>query len=280
MPVRFTVEHPVGQADCAAGLYGPEGLAEFARAAEEAGFDAVAFTEHPAPSLKWLRAGGHASLDPLAALAFCAATTSRIRLLTYLLVLPYRNPLLAAKTIATVDLLSGGRLTLGAGGGYLRSEFAALGADFGTRGALLDESLEVLRGLWSGESFGFDGRAFTAGAGTAAASSGVDRRQRPQRATPRRPRRAGLEPVADRRTVRRDDPDRGTVHTGRPRGGGLGPAGADRSGGPGPGGARRAGAVAPQRRAHRRRLPGRAPEPPWRNRGGRGELVRGAGARE
>jgi len=162
MPVRFTVEHPVGQAECAAGLYGPEGLAEFARAAEAAGFDAVAFTEHPAPSLKWLRAGGHASLDPLAALAFCAAATSRIRLLTYLLVLPYRNPLLAAKTIATVDLLSGGRLTLGAGGGYLRSEFAALGADFEARGALLDESLDVLRGLWSGESFGFDGRDFTA----------------------------------------------------------------------------------------------------------------------
>ena len=160
--MRFTVEHPVGQADCAAGLYGPRGLAGFAAAAEKAGFGAVAFTEHPAPSLKWLRAGGHASLDPLAALAFCAAATTRIRLLTYLMVLPYRNPLLAAKTIATVDLLSGGRLTLGVGGGYLRSEFAALGVDFEARGALLDESLDVLRSLWAGESLSFDGRDFSA----------------------------------------------------------------------------------------------------------------------
>jgi hypothetical protein len=112
--VRFTVEHPVGQPGCAPELYQQEGLAAFVQAAEEAGFDAVAFTEHPAPSLKWLQAGGHESLDPLAALAFAAAVTTRIRLMTYLLVLPYRNPLITAKMIATVDLLSKGRLIVGA----------------------------------------------------------------------------------------------------------------------------------------------------------------------
>ena len=160
--MRFTVEHPVGQPGCAPELYGPRGLAAFAMAAEEAGFGAVAFTEHPAPSAKWYRAGGHATLDPLAALAFCAGATGRIRLLTNLLVLPYYNPLALAKTVATVDLLAGGRLVLGAGGGYLRSEFAAVGAEFAERGELFDEALEVLRGVWSAEEFSFAGRRFTA----------------------------------------------------------------------------------------------------------------------
>ena len=160
--MRFTVEHPVGQSGCHPGLYQQEGLTAFVQAAEEVGFDAVAFTEHPAPSLTWLRAGGHESLDPLTALAFTAAVTTRIRLMTYLLVMPYRNPLLAAKMIATVDLLSEGRLTVGAGGGYLKSEFFALGVDFDERGALFDEALDVLRGLWAGESLSFEGRHFTA----------------------------------------------------------------------------------------------------------------------
>jgi len=160
--VRFTVEHPVGQPGCAPDLYQQDGLAAFVRAAEEAGFDAVAFTEHPAPSLKWLQAGGHESLDPLAALAFAAAVTSRIRLMTYLLVLPYRNPLITAKMIATVDLLSKGRLTVGAGGGYLKSEFFALGVDFDERGALFDEAIDVIRELWAADSLSFEGRHFTA----------------------------------------------------------------------------------------------------------------------
>jgi probable F420-dependent oxidoreductase len=162
MTLCYTIEHPVGQADCAPELYQQEGLAAFARAAEEAGFNAVSFTDHPAPSLKWLQAGGHASLDPLAALAFAAASTSRIHLMTHLLVLSYRNPLLTAKTVATVDLLSGGRLILGAGGGYLRSEFLALGVDFEERGALFDEALDVLREVWVGEHFSFEGRHFAA----------------------------------------------------------------------------------------------------------------------
>ncbi|GAB2982154.1 TIGR03619 family F420-dependent LLM class oxidoreductase [Amycolatopsis acidiphila] len=160
--MRFTVEHPVGRPGCVPALYSPAGPAAFARAAEEAGFDAVAFTEHPAPSAKWYRAGGHATLDPLAALAFCAAATERIRLLTYLLVLPYYNPLALAKTVATVDLLSAGRLVLGAGGGYLRSEFTAVGAGFAERGELFDEALGVLRSVWATEEFSFAGRGFTA----------------------------------------------------------------------------------------------------------------------
>lgn len=160
--MRFTVEHPIGRGGCAPQLYSGDGIVEFASACERAGYHAVAFTEHPAPSLKWLRAGGHLSLEPLSALAFCAAVTRRLLLQTQLLVLPYHNPLLVAKAAATVDRLSDGRLVIGAGGGYLRSEFAALGADFEGRGAAFDNSLDALDSVWSGESYSGSGRGWTA----------------------------------------------------------------------------------------------------------------------
>lgn len=160
--MHFTVEHPLGQHDCAADLCEPDGLNRFARAVEDNGYWAIAFTEHPAPSAKWLEAGGHLSLDPLAALSFCAAVTSRVRLMTYLLILPYRNPLLTAKTVATVDRLSGGRLVIGAGGGYLRAEFAAVGADFDSRGSLFDEALDVLTKIWTETGFTGQGSTYSA----------------------------------------------------------------------------------------------------------------------
>jgi probable F420-dependent oxidoreductase len=160
--MRFTVEYPIGSAGFSPAFLEPTTVTRFAAAVEEAGVDAIAFTEHPAPSKKWLDHGGHESFDPLTALAFCAATTSRLRLMTYLLVLPYRNPLLAAKQIATLDVLSGGRTIIGLGGGYLRSEFAALGVEFEERNDLFDEGLEVLRGLWTTDEFSFEGRSFKA----------------------------------------------------------------------------------------------------------------------
>ncbi len=160
--MRFTVDYPIGSAGFAPAFCEPDTVTRFARAVEAAGFDAIAFTEHPAPSKKWLDSGGHESFDPLTALAFCAASTSRLRLMTYLLVLPYRTPLLAAKQIATADVLSGGRTVITVGAGYLRSEFAALGVDFEERNHLLDEALEVLTTLWSGAEFAFEGRHFVA----------------------------------------------------------------------------------------------------------------------
>ena len=69
-----------------------EGVMEVACAAERAGFDAVAVTDHPMPEDAWMRSGGHHALDPFVALAFAAAATTRLRLLTYIYVLPYRNP--------------------------------------------------------------------------------------------------------------------------------------------------------------------------------------------
>jgi probable F420-dependent oxidoreductase len=159
--MRFMLQYPdthgteTDMLDCGS-------VAEIAVAAERAGFAGLAFTEHPAPGARWLAAGGHQSLDPFVALGGAATVTTRIRLLTYLSVLPYRNPLLLAKSAATVDRLSNGRFILGAGAGYLKGEFAALGVDFEERNARVDEALDVLPLHWGGEPFDYQGRHFSA----------------------------------------------------------------------------------------------------------------------
>jgi probable F420-dependent oxidoreductase len=135
---------------------------DVARAVEESGWMGLAFTEHPIPGARWLENGGHQTLDPLVTLGFAAAVTSRIKLLTYLVVAPYRNPFLLAKAAATVDKLSGGRMVLGMGTGYAKTEFYALGVDMEERNALFDEALDVLPLHWSGESFSYKGIHFDA----------------------------------------------------------------------------------------------------------------------
>ena len=160
--MRFSVEYPIGSPGFDRQLLEPAVMSSFVADLERMGIDSVAFTEHPAPSKKWLEGGGHEALDPLTALAYCAATTTTIKLFTYLLVLPYRNPLLAAKQIATTDVLSGGRTIIGVGGGYLRSEFAALGVEFDDRNELTDEALRVLTSLWKTDSYSADDVGFRA----------------------------------------------------------------------------------------------------------------------
>jgi probable F420-dependent oxidoreductase len=139
-----------------------DGIARIARAAEAAGFDGIGFTDHPAPSHKWLTAGGHDALDPFVALAVVAAATERLRLIPNIVVLPYRNPFVVAKAAATLDAVSGGRFVLSVATGYLRSEYRALGVDFDRRNELFDEALAVLRGVWSEDEFGFEGSGYTA----------------------------------------------------------------------------------------------------------------------
>jgi len=159
--VKFIVEYPVVSAP-GAGWLEPASITRFARAVEEAGLDGIGFTDHPAPSLKWLNGGGHETFDPFVALGFCAAVTTRIRLLTWLSVVPYRNPFLAATSMTTVDLVSGGRATFALGSGYLRSEFAALGVDFAERNDLFEESVRVMKATWTGDEVSFEGRRFEA----------------------------------------------------------------------------------------------------------------------
>lgn len=129
-----------------------EAIAELARVAEEAGFGAVSVTDHPFPSDAWMAKGGHHALDPFVALSFAAAATSTIRLHTNLLVVAYRNPVIAAHGVATLDRLSGARVELGVGAGYLEAEFDALGADFANRNEVTDEAIRTMQRVWAGES--------------------------------------------------------------------------------------------------------------------------------
>lgn len=133
---------------------------EAARAAEDAGFDAVYVTDHPAPDQRWLDGGGHHALEPTVALSFAAAATTRVRLQTNVYVAAYRNPFLAAKAVGSLDALSGGRLILGVAAGYLRPEFGALGVDFDERNDLLDEAIDVMRRVWAEDEVGVEGRHF------------------------------------------------------------------------------------------------------------------------
>jgi probable F420-dependent oxidoreductase len=137
-------------------------IGDVAAAAERAGFDGFALTDHPIPSAKWLEHGGHQSLDPFVGLSFAAAATERIRLLSHIIVAPYRNPFLMAKAAASLDLLSKGRFILGLGAGYHKPEYFALGVDFEQRNALFDEALHVMPKAWSGEPLEAEGLHFTA----------------------------------------------------------------------------------------------------------------------
>src|SRR5688572_27157307 len=142
-------------------------LVEFAARAEELGFAGIGFTDHPAPSHKWLTHGGHDAIDPFVVFGVVAAVTDRLRLIPNILVLPYRNPFVVAKAAATVDALSGGRFVLAVATGYQRGEYKALGVDFDERNPLFDEALEVIRGVWTTDDFAYEGRHFTATGQTA-----------------------------------------------------------------------------------------------------------------
>ena len=160
--MRFAVTHPLVSHPYHPDLVTGAGVISVARTAEAAGFDGIGFTDHPAPSQRWLDGGGHDALDPFVALSFCAAATERIRLIPNIVVLPYRNPFVVAKAAATLDVLSGGRFTLAVGTGYLKSEFAALGVDHAERNELFDEALAVLTAAWTTDDVTMEGRHFSA----------------------------------------------------------------------------------------------------------------------
>jgi probable F420-dependent oxidoreductase len=159
--MKFTMAIPLG--DVTPGEFQtPDAVRSMSVALENAGIDACYVTDHPAPDAKWLHANGHDALDPFAAFAFVAAATTRLRMHTNILVMAYRNPFLTAKSAATLQVLSGGRLILGVGAGYQKSEFEALGVDFHKRGKLFDEALEVIRLAWTGGPVVFEGAHFMA----------------------------------------------------------------------------------------------------------------------
>jgi probable F420-dependent oxidoreductase len=147
----------------------PAAALRVARAAEAAGFESLITVEHVvwptryasrypyAPDGRLPGGPGTALPDPLIWMAHVAAATTRLRLITGVLVVPQRNPLVLAKQVATLDHLSGGRVSLGIGVGWLREEFDALGVPFERRGARTDEYVGAMRALWAGDDASFHG---------------------------------------------------------------------------------------------------------------------------
>lgn len=140
-------------------------VVEVARAAEELSYDSVWASDHVLPPADKPRYGH--LYEAVTTLSFLAGITRRVRLGISVLVLPQRNAILVAKQIATLDVLSGGRVILGVGAGWIDGEFRALGADFQRRGRHLDEGIRVLKTLWqdpdprfTGEFYRFEGVLF------------------------------------------------------------------------------------------------------------------------
>ena len=146
-------------------------IGTLARAGEAAGFHSAMVADHvvfPVTSQSvypYTVSGEHPShgdaLEQFAILAFVAGITERLRLVSSVTILPYRNPVLTAKMLATIDVLSEGRLTVGVGVGWLEEEFAALGAEFTRRGAVSDEYLRILRLLWTQSPASFAGEFYS-----------------------------------------------------------------------------------------------------------------------
>jgi probable F420-dependent oxidoreductase len=141
------------------GIEDVQALVGLAERAEELGFESVWTHDHVFNVGHVLdRIGGRPYYEPLTLLSFVAARTRRVRLGTSVLVLPYHNPIRLAKTAATLDVLSGGRLILGVGVGAIENEMEAMGTPFKERGAFTDEAIAVMRTLWNAEDPRFDGR--------------------------------------------------------------------------------------------------------------------------
>ena len=133
-------------------------LADYARRAEDVGFDGVWVFDHlfdAPPSYRVV------FMEPLTTLAIVVSATRRVTLGTGILILPLRDPVLTAKEVANLDATSGGRVVLGVGVGWAEKEFRALQIPKETRGRRMDEMLEIIKGLWTRETFGYDGRYFT-----------------------------------------------------------------------------------------------------------------------
>jgi len=127
--------------------------------AESMGFSSAWFTDHVIGVKAYAPRFGPIWMELLTSLAYAAGQTSRIRLGSGVMVVPYRNPVYTAKAIATIDQLCDGRLNVGVGVGWARSEYKALGVGdvFERRGAFADEALDVMCRCWEGGKFGYEG---------------------------------------------------------------------------------------------------------------------------
>jgi probable F420-dependent oxidoreductase len=149
----------------------PELFGQLAREAEALGFESLWTVEHvviPQPHMPYpgskdgqMPGGDDVPIpDPLIPLAYAAAITSKIKLATGIVILPQRHPLYLAKQLATIDLLSRGRMLLGIGSGWMKEEFESVGIDYHARGARTDESIQAMRALWRENPTTFHGKHF------------------------------------------------------------------------------------------------------------------------
>ena len=149
----------------------PERLGIIAKKGEEFGFDSLLTGDHilvprnissPYPNIESGEFPGSTSgesMEQITLLSYIAGQTSKIRLVTSVLIVPHRNPLVAAKSLATLDVLSGGRLVVGVGVGWMREEFQALGLPpFEERGAVTDEYIRAFKELWTEDDPHFEGK--------------------------------------------------------------------------------------------------------------------------
>jgi len=157
---------------------GPDAVSDAARQAEDLGFDSIWVNDHLAIPADAPYPPSASFYEPLITLTWAAAATRRVALGTSVLVLPLRHPVHMAKEIATLDLLSGGRVILGAGVGWLEGEFSALGVPYDDRGARTDESIDILRACWSQDPVNHSSAV------VAAALDGVRTLPQPGRAIP------------------------------------------------------------------------------------------------
>ena len=168
MPVTFGTSLP-SRGDMA----GPDQLRSAAQRAEDLGYDHVWVSDHiilpknvasfypsatdGVPTFK----PDEPYYEPLAALNFIACCTKKVRLGTHVLIIPYRNPVMTAKTLSTLDVLSEGRVILGAGVGWMEEEFQAMGLDtYKERGAVTDEYLQIYKDLWTKDDASFQGKFY------------------------------------------------------------------------------------------------------------------------
>jgi probable F420-dependent oxidoreductase len=162
MMMHVAVEFPL-----ATHRWGADAVLELARGIEDAGYDEIDLFEHvtvghPIPGRSETREAAHELLEPLVTLGAISAATHRIRLGTGILVLPQRQPALVAKQVATLDVLSNGRVRLGVGVGWQRSEYESLGVAFAERGRRIDEAITLMRRYWTEPSVTFHGQFYRA----------------------------------------------------------------------------------------------------------------------
>ena len=159
MTVQFSTRCP--NADYLGFEASPDAIILTAAKAEALGFDAVFVNDHiivdnSARAAPWTNV-----YDPLVAMSFIAAHTNRIGVGVSVLIMPYRNPIATAKSLATLDRMSGGRLTIGVGAGWNEAEFAALGVPFHERGARTNEYLRIWQACWAPGRVSFSGKFFS-----------------------------------------------------------------------------------------------------------------------